>query len=223
MTRDNLHVHYSAQDYDRYTAAFVAAYDKLLLNHLAAAVARRRGEPGILLDVGTGTAQLLAQIAFRPAFEHLVLVGTDYFPDMIALARSAVAAAGVGHRVRLLVDDAHRLSASSESIDYVISRSTIHHWADPPRAFREIHRVLRPGGLAIFHEPRRDADPEALAAFNRKRQAAGIEPVRLDEKFTVGEIEAFLAEAGLAGRYRVVAPEKGPRALGLSLELFKHS
>lgn len=53
------------------------------------------------------------------------------------------------------VMDAHSLAVQPESFDLVVGRSIVHH-LDYEAAIREIHRVLAPGGVAVFVEPLRD-------------------------------------------------------------------
>ena|GEM_PF-1414875 len=45
------------------------------------------------------------------------------------------------------IEDVHHLSFADGSVGTVISLETLEHVADPLRAVREMHRVLRPGGL----------------------------------------------------------------------------
>jgi ubiquinone/menaquinone biosynthesis C-methylase UbiE len=214
--RTNLHVHYSAELYDSYSAAFLSYYDTVLMARL---YAMRRKYPldGPLIDLGTGTAQLLLKMAPRAEFSGLVMVGTDYYRDMVEMALANVEAAGLSERIRIVEADVHALPFDSGSFANAISRSTIHHWADPPAALREIDRVLRPGGWAIIHDVRRDPPASALAAFNKLRADAGVEPSRLDEKYTPDEVSAFAAEAGLGGRYILHTPKQGLAALGMEL------
>ncbi len=49
--------------------------------------------------------------------------------------------------------DLERLPFPSAYFDVVISRSVVEHLADPPRVFREFHRILKPGGKVIFSTP----------------------------------------------------------------------
>mgnify|MGYP002336355405 CR=1 FL=1 len=45
------------------------------------------------------------------------------------------------------IEDVHALSFDDESVGTVICLETLEHVADPLRAVREMHRVLRPGGV----------------------------------------------------------------------------
>jgi SAM-dependent methyltransferase len=54
----------------------------------------------------------------------------------------------------LQVADAENLPFPADSFDIVYSWGVLHHSPDTPAAIREVHRVLRPGGIArvmIYH------------------------------------------------------------------------
>jgi len=53
------------------------------------------------------------------------------------------------------VMDCHGLALADESVDVVVGRAILHH-LEFDTAIREINRVLRPGGHALFVEPLRD-------------------------------------------------------------------
>ena len=95
----------------------------------------------------------------------------------------------------------------------------MHHWSDPAQALREIGRVLKPGGVAVIQDVRRDPAPDVLAEFNRRRAEAGVEPSRLGEKYTVAEVREFVRSAGLEDWSTMVAPDSGPGALGFELRI----
>lgn len=219
-SRIDQHVRYTAHEYDDYTAKFVKPYDDLMAKRVVEEYQRRSG-PLRLLDVGTGTAQFLIQLAQLPALSGLTLIGTDLFEDMVEHARQSVESAGVAARVELVCADAHDMPFADGFADIIISRSTLHHWREPALAIREMYRILKPGGVVIVMDVRRDPAVEALAEFNRLRALAGIGPSHLDEKFTADEVRTFAADAGVADATRVYAPTRGVGALGLSLEIEK--
>ena len=52
--------------------------------------------------------------------------------------------------IELLNSDLARVPVMDESVDVVISRSVMEHIVDPGNVYREIARVLRPGGTFVF-------------------------------------------------------------------------
>lgn len=60
----------------------------------------------------------------------------------------------LGHydKIDFKIMDAHKLDLPDNSIDVAYGRGILHH-LDFERAIKELHRVLRPGGIATFCEP----------------------------------------------------------------------
>jgi SAM-dependent methyltransferase len=57
-------------------------------------------------------------------------------------------------RADFVLGDGERLPFAPESFDVVYSNGVLHHTPDTAEAVREVHRVLRPGGLArvmLYH------------------------------------------------------------------------
>lgn len=201
--RKNLPVTYSPDLYDHYTSDFVARYDAALAGRVRAHYSKSGGGQQLLIDVGTGTARFLIRLAAIPELAQLRMVGTDHFLDMVNRAIKSVAQAGLTGRIRILKDDVHKLQFKDDSCDLLTSRSTIHHWKNPVRAFKEIYRVLKPGGVAIIQDIRRDASPEAQIEFQRTRKEAGVPPAKFAEKYSPSEVEAFIAKAGLSAASKI--------------------
>jgi len=66
--------------------------------------------------------------------------------------------------------DVQRLTYGDASFDLVTSTEVFEHVPDDRRAFAEVHRVLRPGGLLVFTVPLMDASPtleRAEIRYNR--------------------------------------------------------
>ena len=97
-----------------------------------------------VLDVGCGTGTLA--IAIKAEHPDVDVVAID--PDPKALARAAKKAQRRGVTVRLDRGFADALPYDDASFDRVFSSLMIHHLdpRDKANAFREIRRVLAPGG-----------------------------------------------------------------------------
>jgi SAM-dependent methyltransferase len=80
------------------------------------------------------------------------LTGVDLTKRALDLCGERLALHGCTSR--LMRADAERLRFDDESFDIVYSWGVLHHTPDTRRAIREVHRVLRPGGVArvmVYH------------------------------------------------------------------------
>ena len=93
------------------------------------------------LDVGTGGGH--AALALAPAVASVAAI--DPTPEMLAVASRIAAERGIAN-VSFTRATAEALPFPDASFDVAISRFSIHHWPQPEPAFREIGRVVRPGG-----------------------------------------------------------------------------
>jgi ubiquinone/menaquinone biosynthesis C-methylase UbiE len=101
-----------------------------------------------LLEVGCGMGTDLLQFSRGGAR----CVGIDLTPRSVEITQ---------HRFKLydakgafMISDAERLPFQAESFDVVYSNGVLHHTPDTEGAIREVHRVLRPGGIAkvmLYH------------------------------------------------------------------------
>lgn len=106
--------------------------------------------PGPVLDLGTGTADLALTLARRRP--ELRIVGLDPSPQMLVLGRQKLADRGLEERITLLRGDALDLPLPDASCAAVLSAFVLRNLPDLPRAFREMHRVVVPGGLVLCLE-----------------------------------------------------------------------
>lgn len=73
-------------------------------------------------------------------------------------------------------EDATQLSLATASADVVVSNDVLEHVPDPRAVLREAHRILRPGGIALWTFPFL-ADQQATRVRARVRPDGGIEHV----------------------------------------------
>jgi trans-aconitate 2-methyltransferase len=99
-----------------------------------------------VLDAGCGSGRVTERLLDRLPRGHVIAV--DASPSMVDAARARLAP--FGDRVALLVADlAAPLPVAPASVDAVLSTATLHWIADHDAVFRNLARVLRPGGRLV--------------------------------------------------------------------------
>ena len=141
----------AARAYDRVSRTPQFALLRLLfVRHL-----EKYHPAGTLVDVGCGPGYLIAKIAESVPTLHII--GVDVSDEMMTAASRNLASLGLGERVEFRKGDSSHLPFENDSLDNVVSTFSLHHWADPASAFREITRVLKPGGQFLLMDFRRDS------------------------------------------------------------------
>lgn len=101
-----------------------------------------------VLDIGFGSGTDLL-IASQLVGSVGQVVGIDITDEMIEKAKKAIATNGFGN-VSVLKAEADKLPFDNESFDVVISNGVINLVLDKKKAFSEIFRVLKIGGIFSF-------------------------------------------------------------------------
>jgi SAM-dependent methyltransferase len=132
---------------------------------------RRPGPFEHSLEIGSGTGYFTLNLMQEGVIERATC--SDISPGMLdALAGNAER---LGLDVTTAPADAEGLPFADESFDLVLGHAVLHHIPNLQGAFREFHRVLRPGGVFFFAgEPSRVGD--RIAAYP-KRGASALSPV----------------------------------------------
>ena len=160
------------------------------------------GEPLLVLDLGTGTAQI--PILLCQATEDVRVIATDAAVSMLDLARLNVEIAGLRDRIQLDQSDAKQMAYRDKMFDAVLSNSIVHHVQEPAAVLREAVRVTKPGGLLFFRDLKRPADePDVDRLIEMYAQGCNDHQRKLfrdslHAALTVDEVRARLAELGFA-------------------------
>jgi SAM-dependent methyltransferase len=129
------------------------------------------------LEIGAGTGYFSLNLLRAGVIGSAVC--TDVSPGMLAALRGNAARLGV--EVETAACDAAALPFADASFDLALGHAVLHHLPELDRAFAELRRVLRPGGVLLFAgEPSRHGDRLAavpkragLAAAPLWRRAVG--------------------------------------------------
>ncbi|MFF4180946.1 methyltransferase domain-containing protein [Streptomyces sp. NPDC001750] len=101
------------------------------------------------LDLGCGPGTDLTSLAQAVTATGTV-IGVDHDQATVGAARERTADQ---HTVTVQLGDIHDLPLPDHTADRARTDRVLQHIADPARALREIHRVLRPGGRLVMGEP----------------------------------------------------------------------
>jgi ubiquinone/menaquinone biosynthesis C-methylase UbiE len=159
-------------------------------------IALRPGQRVLDVACGTGVVTRLAAPILGPAG---VIVGVDLNLKMLEVAREHAPTNGA--QVEWRQGDAASLPGSDADFDVVLCQQGLQFFPDKARALRDMHRVLRPGGLvgicvwrAIEHSPCHLAIAEAL------HRLVGAEVAqRFQAPFSFGDPDVLNAAMVAAG------------------------
>ncbi|MGH2500406.1 MAG: methyltransferase domain-containing protein [Candidatus Limnocylindria bacterium] len=120
----------------------------------------RSGEVVIDLGSGGGIDTLIAARAVAPSGRA---IGLDTLPEMLALAATNAAEAGIGN-AKWVRGELESIPLPAASVDVVISNGVVNLSPRKGRALKEAFRVLRPGGRVSLADIVVDEDlpPEVL-------------------------------------------------------------
>lgn len=144
---------WEAQTYDE---KWSISFDQRCIDYARdrfAAIAGTSGWPyGRSLEIGAGTGFFSLNLRQAGVLDEVEV--TDLSPGMVEAAKRN--AERLGFTIEGRVADAEKLPYEDDAFDVVVGHAVIHHVPDVELAFREMLRVLRPGGrFVIAGEPTR--------------------------------------------------------------------
>lgn len=113
-----------------------------------------------VLDLACGTGDISFSFESVSSKENLDLniTGTDFSLEMIKCAKAKAQKRGVSSIV-FKVGDALKIDEEDKSVDIISIGFALRNLADLPKAFKEMSRVLKPGGRALCLDLTRPQNP----------------------------------------------------------------
>jgi ubiquinone/menaquinone biosynthesis C-methylase UbiE len=142
----------------------------------------------------------------------------------VQIARENAARAGVHIDVRH--GNASELPLPDDSFDAVVCVAAFKNFADPVGAINEMHRVLKPGGVASIFDLRKDASPEEIAAEVRNMHLSPLNARITRWTFQLMLIKRAYAPdvlAQMAADSRFSGGDLLPSGIGCEVRLVKRS
>jgi len=102
---------------------------------------------GVCVDAGSGPGYLAIELA---KITELQVTALDIDPEASRIAGRNVSANGLKGRVKVLTADVQKIPLADNSVDLVVSRGSYIFWPDKVAAFKEIRRIMKPGGTAFI-------------------------------------------------------------------------
>ena len=151
---------------------------------------------GVCLDVGTGSAAVLIELA---KITSLSMIGLDAREDVLELARENVVRHGLPlSRFRFIKADVTDIPLPNGGVDLLISRGSVPFWTVHAAAFKELSRVLAPTGAGLVGCGFSRYQPiEEVRAMRPKWTGDGEKDTRNNWK-AEGYLPRVLSEAGIA-------------------------
>ena len=149
---------YFAEKYDRFAKPILIDEYREIARWVA-----RHLKSGKILEIGPGPGYLSIEIAKLGDFE---ITGLDVSETLIEIAKTNAEEAGVD--IKLQLGNAANMPFQDNTFDFVVSSGSLHHWKEPVKVFKEVHRVLKTNGEALIGDLRKDAPKEEIDRMARK-------------------------------------------------------
>ncbi len=155
----------------------------------------------IALDLGCGGGH----VSFRLAPNVFRVIAYDLAQNMLATVSAEATRRGITNIVTKQ-GAVETLPCASDTFDIAVTRYSAHHWQDMAVGVRQIHRVLKASGLAIFSDvltPGLALQDTWLQTVELLRDSSHVRNAKLSEWVSILESVGFAIEQIVMGRLRL--------------------
>ncbi len=126
---------------------------KLIAKELAAKLPAN----GSVLEIAPGPGYFCIELAKLGNFQ---ITGLDISKSFVEIARKNAAEAGL--RIDFREGNASGMPFKDNTFDFTFCQAAFKNFSEPVKAMTEMYRVLKPGGVAVILDMRRDASAEDI-------------------------------------------------------------
>jgi SAM-dependent methyltransferase len=126
----------SMENYIRDRVSNVDRYHALFSKHVSL-------RSKTVLELGCSSGYILHSFLEKEPF---TAIGADISADVLAQGR-----AQYGDRIRFVQTTPTSIPVDDDSVDVIYTVDTVEHLSNPEAIFRDVHRILKPGGTFLVH------------------------------------------------------------------------
>ena len=153
---------------------------------------------GKVLEIAPGPGYFCIELAKLGNFQ---ITGLDISKSFVEIARRNAAEAGL--KIDFREGNASAMPFKENTFDFTFCQAAFKNFSEPVKAIAEMYRVLRPGGLSVISDLRRDASAEEI---EREIKGMGLGPINrfmvrwtfknmlLKNAYSVDEIRSMVAQ-----------------------------
>ena len=124
---------------------------------------------GKVLEIAPGPGYFCIELAKMGNFH---ITGLDISKSFVQIARRNAAEAGL--KIDFREGNASALPFEDNRFDFTFCQAAFKNFSEPLKAIAEMYRVLRPGGVGVIADLRRDASEEEI---DREVKGMGLGPI----------------------------------------------
>jgi ubiquinone/menaquinone biosynthesis C-methylase UbiE len=112
---------------------------------------------GKVLEIAPGPGYFCIELAKLGDYQ---ITGLDISKSFVEIARRNAAESGL--KIDFRQGNASAMPFADNTVDFTFCQAAFKNFSEPVKAIAEMHRVLRPGGLSVISDLRRDASAEEI-------------------------------------------------------------
>ncbi len=124
---------------------------------------------GKVLEIAPGPGYFCIELARLGNYQ---ITGLDISKSFVEIARRNAAEAGL--KIDFREGNASAMPFKGNTFDFTFCQAAFKNFSEPIKAIAEMYRVLRPGGVSVIADLRRDASPEEI---EREIKGMGLGPI----------------------------------------------